>query len=117
MSLPLIIKQRLLTLVREQFNLSLDDIASEVPPRTDLGDLAFPLAFELAKKIKADTGEKRNPRDIAAQLAASLRDVDGVARVEVAGAGYLNVFFITQNSSEPSSTPPIRQSQQAPAAR
>lgn len=93
MSLPLIIKERLLALVRQQFNLSLDDVASEVPPRTDLGDLAFPLAFELAKKIKAATGEKRNPRDIAAQLAATLRDVDGVARVEVAGAGYLNVFF------------------------
>jgi len=87
------IKQRLLTLVRESFALPLDDVVAEVPPRTELGDLAFPIAFELAKRIKAATGEKRNPREIATRLADGLREVPGVARVEVAGAGYLNVFF------------------------
>jgi arginyl-tRNA synthetase len=87
------IKQRLLALVRERFNLSLDILAVEVPPRTELGDLAFPIAFELAKRIKATTGEKRNPREIAAHLAEGLRHVPGVARIEVAGAGYLNLFF------------------------
>jgi arginyl-tRNA synthetase len=87
------IKQRLLALVRECFALSLEDTAAEVPPRTELGDLAFPLAFELAKRIKAATGEKRNPRELATRLAEGLRTVPGVARAEVAGAGYLNVFF------------------------
>jgi arginyl-tRNA synthetase len=87
------IKQRLLALVRESFDLHLQDIPAEVPPRTELGDLAFPIAFELAKRIKAATGEKRNPREIALRLAEGLRDVPGVARVEVAGAGYLNIFF------------------------
>jgi len=87
------IKKRLLALVRESFNLQLDDVAAEVPPRTALGDLAFPVAFELAKRIKAATGEKRNPREIATRLAEGLSSESGVARVEVAGAGYLNVFF------------------------
>lgn len=87
------IKARLLALVRDNFHIELDDVAMEVPPRTELGDLAFPLAFELAKRIKAATGEKRNPREIATTLAEGLRAIDGVARVEVAGAGYLNVFF------------------------
>jgi arginyl-tRNA synthetase len=87
------IKQRLLALVREYFNLDLDETAVEVPPKTELGDLAFPIAFELAKRIKASTGEKKNPRELATKLAEGLRALPGVSRVEVAGAGYLNIFF------------------------
>lgn len=92
-SLAAEIKQHLLALVSDQFNLTLDDVASEVPPRTELGDLAFPVAFELAKRLKAATGEKKNPREIAAKLAEGLSSIPGVAKVEIAGAGYLNVFF------------------------
>ena len=92
-SLAAEIKQRLLALVSDHFNLTLDDVASEVPPRTELGDLAFPVAFELAKRLKAATGEKKNPREIAAKLAEGLSSIPGVAKVEIAGAGYLNVFF------------------------
>ena len=78
---------------RELFGVELEQIAAEVPPRTELGDLAFPVAFELAKRIKQATGEKRAPRTIAEQLAKVLAASANVARVEVAGAGYLNVFF------------------------
>ena len=78
---------------RAQFDVELDQVASEVPPRTELGDLAFPVAFELAKLIKQKTGEKRAPRVIAEALKPALERIDEVSRVEVAGAGYLNVFF------------------------
>ena len=78
---------------QDLFNVELEQVAAEVPPRTELGDLAFPVAFELAKRIKQATGEKRAPRAIAEQLARSLEATASVARVEVAGAGYLNVFF------------------------
>ncbi len=78
---------------RAQFDVELDQVAGEVPPRTALGDLAFPVAFELAKLIKQKTGEKRAPRAIAEALKSALERIDEVARVEVAGAGYLNVFF------------------------
>ena len=87
------IKAKLMALVRDNFNLELDDVVSEIPPKTELGDLAFPLAFDLAKRIKATTGEKKNPREIATKLADGLKTVSGVARVEIAGPGYLNVFF------------------------
>ncbi|MEP7273890.1 MAG: arginine--tRNA ligase [Acidobacteriota bacterium] len=87
------VKKRLLELVKEHFAISLSDTAGEVPPKTELGDLAFPIAFELAKQLKAATGQKRNPREIATLLSEKLRELPGVARVEVAGAGYLNVFF------------------------
>lgn len=78
---------------RELFGVELEQVVSEVPPRTELGDLAFPVAFELAKQIKKATGEKRAPRAIAEQLKLALEATDHVTRVEVAGAGYLNVFF------------------------
>jgi len=78
---------------RAQFDVELDQVAGEVPPRTELGDLAFPVAFELAKLIKQKTGEKRAPRGIADVLKPALERIDEVAGVEVAGAGYLNVFF------------------------
>lgn len=75
------------------FNVTLDQIAAEVPPKTELGDLAFPVAFELAKQIKLLTGEKQNPRSIAEQLKIAFETFDFVEKVEVAGAGYLNVFY------------------------
>jgi len=92
-SLTAEIKQRLIELARDNFNLNLDDIVSEIPPKTELGDLAFPIGFDLAKRIKAATGEKKNPRELATKLAGGLTMMPGVARVEVAGAGYLNVFL------------------------
>jgi len=75
------------------FNVELENISAEVPPRTELGDLAFPVAFELAKQLKQQTGEKQNPRNIAEQLKTELESNEFVEKVEVAGAGYLNVFY------------------------
>ncbi len=77
----------------ELFEIEIDQLVTEVPPRTELGDLAFPIAFELAKQIKKNTGEKRAPRSIAEALKPGLEEIEEVARVEVAGAGYLNIFF------------------------
>jgi arginyl-tRNA synthetase len=77
----------------ELFGVELEQVAGETPPKTELGDLAFPVAFELAKRIKQGTGVKLAPRAIAEQLKPKLEADPDVARVEVAGAGYLNIFF------------------------
>src|ERR1043166_3841147 len=87
------LKSRLRDTARGLFDVEPAQIAAEVPPRTDLGDLAFPIAFELAKQIKQKTGEKKNPRALAEAIKSQLESFDAVDRVEVAGAGYLNVFF------------------------
>jgi arginyl-tRNA synthetase len=87
------LKQRIHTAAQELFNIELPQPAAEVPPRPELGDLAFPVSFELAKLIKQATGEKQNPRAIAEKLKSQLEDIDEVARVEIAGAGYINVFY------------------------
>ncbi len=78
---------------KDLFQIELEQLVTEVPPRTELGDLAFPIAFELTKQIRQKTGEKRAPRTIAESLKSALEAIEEVARVEVAGAGYLNVFF------------------------
>lgn len=91
------LQNRLRNKVREiadkRFNISLDHIASETPPNTSLGDVAFPVAFELAKLIKQATGEKQNPRSIAEAIKGELEEFDFVDRVEIAGPGYLNVYY------------------------
>jgi arginyl-tRNA synthetase len=60
---------------------------TERPPNVEMGELASPLAFELAKRLK------RAPRQIAQEIAAALPPIEGIARVEIAGAGYLNFYF------------------------
>ena len=52
-----------------------------------MGDMALPLAMELARKLR------RPPRQIAEEIAAALKEQQGIARAEVAGAGYVNLFL------------------------
>jgi arginyl-tRNA synthetase len=62
----------------------------ERPPQADLGDYSSNAAMLLA----APLGE--NPRDVAARLAAELEGQLGeetVARIEVAGPGFVNLFL------------------------
>ena len=87
------LKERIGSAAREIFGVEVQQLAAEVPPRAELGDLAFPVSFELAKLVKQATGEKQNPRAIAEKLKPQLEDIDEVSRVEIAGAGYINVFF------------------------
>jgi arginyl-tRNA synthetase len=42
--------------------------------------------------IKQKTGEKQNP-ELLLTAKAKLEDIELVDRVEIAGAGYINVFF------------------------
>ena len=71
--------------VRERYDAELPQLAVELPPRLEFGEMALPVAFELAKRLR------KAPRAIAAELQPELAKVDGVAGVEIAGAGYLNV--------------------------
>lgn len=88
-----VLRTAITEMAKAQFDVEIESIAAETPPKTELGDIAFPVAFELAKQIKQATGEKKNPREIAETLKAALESFDFVDKVEVAGAGYLNVFF------------------------
>ena len=73
-------------IVKQKYGVEVSPV-TERPPKVEMGELASPLAFELAKRLK------RAPRLIAQELAAELGLIEGIARVEVAGGGYLNFFF------------------------
>jgi arginyl-tRNA synthetase len=77
----------------ELFGVTLDQPNAETPPKPELGDVAFPVAFELAKLVKQTTGEKVAPRTIAEKLKVKLEQLPEVARVEIAGPGYINTFL------------------------
>ena len=66
------------------FGHAVDRIVLQAPPKLNMGDLATPLALELAKALK------RKPRELAEQLANGMELPHLVASVSVEGAGYLN---------------------------
>ncbi|GAA1468422.1 arginine--tRNA ligase [Microbacterium thalassium] len=61
------------------------DLPLERPKNRDHGDWASNAALKLAKKVGA------NPREFAADIAAGLTAVEGIASVEVAGPGFINI--------------------------
>ena len=73
------VRERLLTAVRHLYQLpsdALPQLALEYPPNRELGDLATPVAFELARRLR------KAPRAIAQDVAGALGPIDGVSRVE-----------------------------------
>jgi arginyl-tRNA synthetase len=80
---------RIQAILLAKYNITLTNLVVEQPPSIALGELALPVAFELAKRLR------KAPRAIAAELAAELTaalpELEGVTSVEVAGAGYLNI--------------------------
>lgn len=74
-------------ILASKYDVILASLAVEQPPSIAMGELALPVAFELAKRLR------KAPRAIATELAQELSAQlpEGVASVEVAGAGYLNI--------------------------
>ena len=87
------LKETIRTAAQELFGVEVAQLNAETPPRPELGDVAFPVSFELAKLIKQKTGEKAAPRTIAEKLTERIKQLDEISRVEIAGPGYINVFF------------------------
>jgi arginyl-tRNA synthetase len=84
------LRQHIRSALASAFNLSEADqpaIVIELPPRRALGDLAVPVAFELARRLR------KAPKVIAQELAAALGTPAGFARIEAAPNGYLNAYL------------------------
>ncbi|HWF47658.1 MAG TPA: arginine--tRNA ligase [Bryobacteraceae bacterium] len=60
-------------------------VSLEQPKQSSFGDLAIPVAFQLARQLK------RPPKQIAEELATGLTSFPGIASLEIAGNGYINV--------------------------
>lgn len=68
-------------------DLALPPVETDTPRDPTHGDIACNVALALAKAAKM------KPRDIADKLAARLKSEPGVAKVDVAGPGFLNISF------------------------
>ncbi len=62
-------------------------VTIEQPRQSEFGEIAVPAAFQLARQLR------QAPKKIAADLAAAIGPIEGVAAIEVAGNGYLNIRF------------------------
>jgi arginyl-tRNA synthetase len=85
-----ILEARIRAALREFLNRrGIEDVqvVTQRPPSVAMGEVATPIAFELAKRLR------RAPRQIAQEIATELAAIAGVARVELAGGGYVNFFF------------------------
>ncbi|MBN2198663.1 MAG: arginine--tRNA ligase [Candidatus Aminicenantes bacterium] len=85
------LKERLRTDIhsrlRGTYPVELSDVELVSTPQARFGDLALALPFQLAKKMKS------SPRDLARDMLGRLADLEGVARAEIAGPGYINFFL------------------------
>src|SRR5512132_665931 len=94
MILPIhrVVRARIAEAVTRLYAIPADDpvlaaIPVEPAPRRALGDLAVPLAFELARRLR------KPPRAIAQELAGALGSIEGITRIEAAPNGYVNFFL------------------------
>jgi arginyl-tRNA synthetase len=76
--------ERVRTVLRAKYEVELETIPLETPPELQFGELATPIAFELARKLR------KAPKIIAQEIVAGLGGLEGFAGFEVAGAGYIN---------------------------
>jgi len=109
-TLTKVLSKVLATHIREKYGVQLE-IVLDRPPKLEMGEAASPVCFELAKRLK------KAPRQIAQEIAGSLGKIEGIARLEVAGGGYLNAYFdrgafwenAQKEASEPRPTPEASQ--------
>jgi arginyl-tRNA synthetase len=81
------LKDALQATIRSQWNIEPPDIVLNQSPKTEFGELATPVCFELARKLK------KSPRSLAEELISRTGKIDGIEKMEVAGAGYINFFL------------------------
>jgi arginyl-tRNA synthetase len=63
------------------------NIQIEYAPSREIGDLATPVAFELARRLR------KAPRVIAQEIAGATGPLEAVSRIDATGSGYLNIYL------------------------
>jgi len=71
-------------LLQSKYDLDLANIPIEIPPDLQFGELATPIALQLARTLR------KAPKIIATEIVESIGMLQGFASFEVAGAGYIN---------------------------
>jgi arginyl-tRNA synthetase len=86
-SIKLNAAQAVANALEKAFDYTPSEVRFEVPPKRELGDLAWPGALPLAKDLKTA------PRQIAEQINQAADWPEEVVRVEIAGPGFLNLYL------------------------
>src|SRR5687768_7816422 len=81
------VKDTLRATIRSRWSVEPPEIMLNQTPKVEFGELATPVCFELARELK------RPPRSIAEELISKAGKIDGIERMEVAGAGYINFYL------------------------
>ena len=76
------------SVLHAKYSLDIDNIPVEIPPELKFGELATPIALQLARTLRK--APKIIATEIVEALVANLANMPGFASFEVAGAGYIN---------------------------
>ena len=72
------------SVLQSRFSVEIENIPVEIPPELKFGELATPIALQLARTLR------KAPKVIAQEIVEAIGTVPGFASFEVAGAGYIN---------------------------
>ncbi|MGK0721327.1 arginine--tRNA ligase [Leucobacter sp. W1478] len=70
------------------------DAEPERPKNREHGDWASNLAMKFAKRIGT------NPRELAAEIVQQVTEIDGIAKAEIAGPGFINITLDAASAGE-----------------
>lgn len=82
-----LLKKELFEQLKGKYPLKLSELEINYTPQLKMGDLALAFPFQLAKKTNAQ------PRQMAEEIISQLSPIEGIEKIEVAGAGYINLFL------------------------
>jgi len=85
------LKEKIYEKLKDKYPLGFSELELSSTPQQKMGDFALAFPFQLAKKLKAQ------PRNVAQEIASLLSPLEGVEKIEVAGAGYINLFLDRKN--------------------
>ena len=78
------IKEKLRSTIQSLWNIEPPDIVLNQTPKIAMGELASPVCFELAKRLK------KSPKAVAEELISAAGSIAGIRQIQIAGAGYVN---------------------------
>jgi arginyl-tRNA synthetase len=81
------LKEAIYDRLKAVYPLDIEDLDMAPTPDPRMGDLALTFPFQLAKTLK------KAPRAIALEAAPLLASIEGIAKADVAGGGFLNLWL------------------------
>ena len=72
------------SVLKSKYSIEIENVPVEIPPELKFGELATPIALQLARTLR------KAPKVIAQEIVEAVGKLPGFASFEVAGAGYIN---------------------------